>query len=660
MASLSHEDEDDDDQLNQEDNACALEADLFTLAFVTFLEIPSRPHTAPDGLSKGLSRAENVMKPLAATAPVAEKAWSVLSMCSVTLVQLLMVWVVYLHVKNDLMDSKTRPLLTAYEMLVGSNITIPLHTVETLCGEWEDQEMQYDIASGPLRSIHMPDGTVLSPNEDYSLFYNSKQPTRTWDYGRLGTERSVLDDVMFVISEGVSANPFTPSGYSLLFILMVAMLYFSVWKEIRTIGHFMLMLKKMKRVGANEPMHKRNKETKKIEIVGLSRNACMSGWCAILCRGAGTLGVLGLGTYFLLYTTLKIDLILNGLALLFILELDQAVYLATVPRLQQQTIENIEPIVFDHAQNKKTNWSDIALSSLILPFNVLLAVAVRALQCHIFQIYFKMTAAICLFAGPTPGGRDFRLSEMGPVAGFCDSLLGLTCAPQVEPPEMAKEHGYCVITDQTTMTRPTVQMYVDDENLFANRYAADGSEKSWVDWGAADSKLYDSGLWMDGPFQNILRKQCAQMYQKLPPDDLEVDDDSGETMDGAPFGCRRDLVFDAVFGPVVQASLHEQKTTTFAIMQVRSLSDPVVVSAVDKCRGVPVREAATTNHLLMPIMPNPSQKKQRHSSHHLRRQHHDKKPDAQQHHLGVHHKHKSAPHVVWHQGTRLSGEEPTN
>lgn len=367
------------------------------------------------------------------------------------------------------------------------------------------------------------------------------------------------------------------------------------------------------------------------------------------------MGVLGLGTYFLLYTTLKIDLILNGLALLFILELDSAVYLATVPRLQQQMIENIEPIVFDGEQNAKATWSDIALSSMVLPLNLLLAVAVRALQCHIFQIYFKMTAAICLFAGPTPGGRDFRLSQMGPVAGFCDSLLGMTCAPQVEPPEMAKEHGYCVITDQTTMTRPTIQMYLDDENLFANRYSADGKENSWVDWGSADQKLYDSGLWMDGPFQNILRKQCTQMYQKIAPDDLEVDDDSGETMDGAPFGCRRDLVFDAVFGPVVQSSLHEKKPTEWAMMQVRDLTDPQVVRAVDQCRGTAVKVAETTNHLLMPVLPNPSQRKQGHSRHHVRRQHHDSEPVAQ-HHLRAHHQHKSRPHVVWHQGTRLTGE----
>jgi hypothetical protein len=67
---------------------------------------------------------------------------------------------------------------------------------------------------------------VYSPDERYSLFYNLKQPTRTWDYGRLGSDRSVLDDVMFVISEGVTLNPFTNSGYSLLFVTTLAMFFF--------------------------------------------------------------------------------------------------------------------------------------------------------------------------------------------------------------------------------------------------------------------------------------------------------------------------------------------------------------------------------------------------------------------------------------------------
>ena len=72
------------------------------------------------------------------------------------------------------------------------------------------------------------------------------------------------------------------------------------------------------------------------------------------------------------------------------------------------------------------------------------------------------------------------------------------------------------------------------------------------------------------------------MYQAVPPDDLEVDDDSGETMDGAPFSCTRQAIFDAVFGDVEHASLFEGKQTIDAIKKVKDLRDPAVVQAYPK------------------------------------------------------------------------------
>jgi len=220
---------------------------------------------------------------------------------------------------------------------------------------------------------------------------------------------------------------------------------------------------------------------------------------------------------------------------------------------------------------------------------------VRAYQVHTFQRYFRMTAAICLFAGPT---QPFaRKDVIQPVAGFCDSLLGVSCAPRVSSESSLEEHGYCVVTDQTTMSRPTVEMYLDDPTLFAGRYDRDGTERSWVDWGEANPLLYESKRWMNGPYQNLLRKQCVQMYQRrVPPDDVMVDDDVGETMDGAPFLCAREPLFEAVFGEVVKRVdktnsigpipkyRHEGGLTHLAMDHVRDLTDPVVVKAIDACK----------------------------------------------------------------------------
>merc|ERR1719326_2440454 len=102
--------------------------------------------------------------------------------------------------------------------------------------------MKHGQSVSELDHLTMPDGSVYSADDSYSLFYNIKQPTRSWDYGRLGSERSVLDDIMFVISEGISLNPFTPSGYSLLFILTVAMLVFSIFVEFRKCAEWAMMI----------------------------------------------------------------------------------------------------------------------------------------------------------------------------------------------------------------------------------------------------------------------------------------------------------------------------------------------------------------------------------------------------------------------------------
>jgi len=539
-----------------------LEGDLYTNAIVSALGLPS------------------------STGEKSQPAYADMIVCVgkmliVTLIQLLMSWAVYLHVQNQLIETKTRPLLTAFEMFVGTNITIPLGTVTQLCGQWEDQEMKGAV-SGPLSVMTQPDGSVYSSDDSYSLFYNIKQPTRSWDYGRLGSERSVIDDVMFVISEGVTFNPCTPSGYSLLFMLTLSVFFFSIIVEYRRTIQFILMVLHFNK------KHRSTEDTwlpvagdagptscTKFKIVHLTPVATSVGVLAILCRTIVATTLLVLGTLFLFHTSLKIDLLLNGLAILFLLELDMVIYLATVPASRQRFISDIESVSFPLA------WAPAFISLTMFPLNFLLAVIVRAYQIHVFQKIFHMTAAICLFAGPTtPFARQ---DIIHPVAGFCDSLLGVTCAPHVDPEETARRHGYCIITDQTTMTSPTVQFYLDDPNLFDNRVDSDGTENSWVDWGNTNKKLFESEHWMDGPYQDLLRKNCLQIYQKTTkPDDVLVDDDAGETMDGAPFYCEREPLFRAIFGDVFDSV--GNIPTEEAILKIKDLNDPDVIRAIDDCK----------------------------------------------------------------------------
>lgn len=566
----------------------SLEGDLYTYAYVAALEPPYQ-----SGKGSPMRETLSVLGPVAV-------------MLAVSLIQILMGWAVYLHVLNDLIHTHTRPLHTAYEMFIGSNITVPLHTVEALCGEWEDQEMKKGIADGPLSTIKMPDGTEYSSDERYSLFYNLKQPTRTWDYGRLGSDRSVLDDVMFVISEGTTLNPFTNSGYSLLFVTTLAMFFFSIFSEFREIAKFAQMLgylplssdtsSKRDRVNA---IWAYDHKSEVFALIGQNQRARVVGMVAVVARAAVALFLLWLGGIFLTFTTLKIDLILNALGLVFLLDLDKIVYLGSVMTHTQKFISEVAPVAY-HATDSQTRSGKISnfqywIPVLMFPCIFGASMLVRAYQVHTFQRYFRMTAAICLFAGPT---QPFaRKDVVQPVAGFCDSLLGVSCAPHVSSESSLEKHGYCVLTDQTTMSRPTVEMYLDDPTLFAGRYERDGTERSWVDWGEANPLLYESRRWMEGPYQDLLRKQCLQMYQRrVAPDDVMVDDDVGETMDGAPFLCAREPIFEAVFGKVVarvdqtnsigpiQKHRHEGGLSHEAMEQVRDLSDPVVVRAIDACK----------------------------------------------------------------------------
>merc|ERR1712113_724405 len=95
-----------------------------------------------------------------------------------------------------------------------------------------------------------------------------------------------------------------------------------------------------------------------------------------------------------------------------------------------------------------------------------------------------------------------------------------------------------------------------------------------------------------------MRRNCVQMYRKVPPADLMVDPGTGETMDGAPFMCSHHDLVEAVFGPVrhefLQHAVHpaNEIDTLKAIGKVRSLFEPEVVHAIDRCSVDAVNLAA--------------------------------------------------------------------
>jgi len=512
----------------------------------------------------------------------------------VSALQLLMAWATYCYVNNNMILVMRNPILTSYEMFVGTNNTIPHGLVNQICGDWEDMEMNED-SKGTLAKITMPDGSTYGPNKDYSMFYNLKSPFRTFNYDYLGLEdRSVLDNTLYVIHEGLSVNPFDGgAGYSLLFVLMSAMWLFAILVEVRSLLHnssLMLHFSDDPEVDADSQSFVPSEEDpEKYKMVKMPGRAQAVLFVNIVTRAIVTTCLAGVGCFFIMYTTEKINLILNSLAVLFVLELDNIIYAATVSGNNQQFIEDLEPVVVDIESGSFTEKLSVFSSYFMpaLPFitNLTFAILLRLWQLRIFKTYFHMTVALCLFGGPTPGGET---NLVNPVTGLCDSLLGATCAPSVLPNATLESHGRCVITDQKVSTVGTAFYYLDDPKLFEGRVDENGKPQSWTKWGEGLPELYEKGIWSHGPYQDIMRKNCLQMYQVSGyPENRLVDDDVIETMPGAPFYCQREDLWKAVFGAFTDGRESATDITMTNIDQVATLDSPDVIKAIDACKSTP-------------------------------------------------------------------------
>mmetsp|Transcript_58138 Transcript_58138/g.109567 ORF Transcript_58138/g.109567 Transcript_58138/m.109567 type:complete len:662 (+) Transcript_58138:86-2071(+) len=498
--------------------------------------------------------------------------------------QLLMAWATFNYVRNNMILTLRNPLLTSYEMYVGSNQTLPKGLVDSLCGQYDDQVMEVG-RNGPLNHISMPDGSVYKPSDEYDMFYNIKSPFRVFNYAKLGIDdRSVLDNTLYVIHEGLTFNPLGDgAGYSCLFILMMAMWLFAVLIEFRTIFHNSTVLLHFKNDPAAEHNFELNETEDKYKLVKMTTKAYLVLFFNIFSRFLVAVALLITGCFLIVYTTNKMDLILNALALLFVLEISSIFFFASVSGVHQRHIQDIEPVVIELPRNSLSlvvaTIASYAMPALPFAINFLAAACLRLYQLRIFRAYMRVTAAMCLFAGPTPGGEG---GLVAPVTGFCDTLLSIRCAPDVSPKSTLQAHGRCVISDQGVGKRGTTFLYMDDERIFEGR----GKSKSWASWGSGMPELYERGLWSVGPYQDIMRKNCLQMYQKTGVlEDRMVDPPTKELMYGAPFYCSKDAVWKAVFGKFTEGVGAATDITMESMEQVADLRDPAVVAAIDACQS---------------------------------------------------------------------------
>ncbi|CAK0834333.1 unnamed protein product [Prorocentrum cordatum] len=191
------------------------------------------------------------------------------------------------------------------------------------------------------------------------------------------------------------------------------------------------------------------------------------------------------------------------------------------------------------------------------------------------------TGSVSRFRGDWGSPATFSIPE---------GILGIQDAKNPEDIPRTSPTGYCVVTDQTTMSRPTVEMYLDDPSLFEGRFNRDAPAKA-----VRCARQHLSGLVMRGPALNWIWPSAARRVQIRIYQGGATPAVWERLLTGAGYlySGRAGL---AVFGEVVKRvdktnSLgpvpeyrHEGGLTHEAMEHVRDLSDPVVVKAIDACK----------------------------------------------------------------------------
>jgi len=216
----------------------------------------------------------------------------------------------------------------------------------------------------------------------------------------------------------------------------------------------------------------------------------------------------------LMWTPTNIELILNALALTFILELDRITFKAAISRSRQNLI----------SQMKKLRWHDptsfsrrfmrcskISMMLIVLGASGCITIIMRKIQHDAFMDMFTLAASICLFQGPTPGyWTQFRATF--PAPGLCETVLGLRC----EAPVVGEEGVPCV----ENWDQKLCKFYVSTDSIFSTWSAID-----WANTGACVAYVDGRGPFsvkdlyfpegQDNTF-NILANACQAMWQQQP------------------------------------------------------------------------------------------------------------------------------------------------
>lgn len=493
-------------------------------------------------------------------------------MVAIAAVQLTAVFYVFTYVEDAMVAPSSYHMATAMELYLGTNKTLPIGIIKDICGSYE----QIEISAGPRSRLTTSDGTIYQSSAGAPLHYSIKLPEHTWDLAKMTDDRSILLDAAYVVQEGF--YPLTwnhwGTGYALLFYVVTVILMYTVLVEIRSAMVFGWMVLVVPVCRQDEACLVYDEKTKHFSLKRQTQGAKVMGLAISIFRATLALMLLGAGTWLMSWTTTKLDLILDSLALAFLFELDNIVYRGSVSGIKQKLIQDLELVSFPPPFGGALNHIRTYIPMVLLLFAIAYTIIARYIQLGMWRQVFDQAATVCLFTGPTPGGRQ---DVVAPAIGLCESLLGTRCAPTVSGPGSA--YGPCVVSDMTAYAPATFSHYLVTD-LY--EHMVDNSTSSMLPsagWGRPRADTLSSGLWYPGTMLEDLRRACVRMYDRTGSLDTRiVDIDTGEVMDGAPFFCPRDVIFPAAFGRAL-ANLDANSPTPLPA----SFLSPMVVEALDKC-----------------------------------------------------------------------------
>eukprot|EP00747_Dinoflagellata_sp_TGD_P210598 gnl/TRDRNA2_/TRDRNA2_83860_c0_seq1.p1 gnl/TRDRNA2_/TRDRNA2_83860_c0~~gnl/TRDRNA2_/TRDRNA2_83860_c0_seq1.p1 ORF type:complete len:647 (-),score=114.66 gnl/TRDRNA2_/TRDRNA2_83860_c0_seq1:38-1978(-) len=360
--------------------------------------------------------------------------WPLFLAVFAVVVQFVMSRTVVIYVKTDMhtyMNMDPNRVLYNYANM---NRTMTDDEAASICGEFPTVEVNQEL---PGANVTLPDGVEAMLGT--KVFW-SKLPAWRWDAQWLGADKSLLDTIRYVASEKFM---YFHQGYAILFMLTMMLWLCSIAVELRGITRMALMLWGLPHHTDNEFCITNREEDDKWIMNHMGYDAKAIGFSIVLTRLCLAIIVGYSGVYFLRFTNALVDLILNALALEFILALDSVLAGTVLSQPQQHFIETLEPIEYEAVLPK---WYRGLLRHYFPVFGIFvltsLTVYIRSVQIDGYSKYFNNAAAACLFLGSSENPEIFR-----PAAGLCESVMRLTCTDDMEA---IKKYGWaspCVITD---------------------------------------------------------------------------------------------------------------------------------------------------------------------------------------------------------------------